>query len=720
MTFFPKLQIIRKAVADLKTDIQMGALVGGESFNTGFFNALSKRKDPFSFKELMSLRSALQLAGKDPGLMPISRDRHVGKIVNAINDTVDGKLGSLNQFIASKQFESGGLSQPIAEVFNKAIMARKKADGFYSEGMGKFNAFITDKLFRDIQSGAQVANAAVMERMLVPGRPDQFKFFLDRVTPSTSTAGVLAGTSEGVFKQAAELVGRGQLKQADKYLSDNGLTERYIRRIPKFVENLPADDPYRVLLTDQLKQTLDTFGRYSAQRANPDKFRNKYRDTIAAEWLRQTERNSLKDGVFSGPKFGAHFESLGEPLQKLLFGSKNAAAIKELSRDYYRMGWSNKRFIEEATTPIQTAEGAALRAGAEGIVGGRTLTDEISNLQQVAKTAMEQSEDEFFQAVAKGNLSNADEVVTAVLKNPRYYDRIKNEFGKPELDIPMGFKDMTMARIMEAAFPEGIVGEPGLDRVATGAWAPAMKKAITTLNSNGSLSKILGQDTIDDLLKLSKIGEGISNKALKSQAALAPAAFAAGAFMRFLTNPVAFAGEAVSIYTMGRVMRQKWFLNSLLKPNLRAGFWGVTRKGKMPVLTRGGRKMYQRAVEQGVDINLPPFMGLKQGAAVIEIKERVAQEARMIAAAMARDVTSASGEQFDQALEEYGPGVEEAVQRALPKIQGVTDVVPEGLFGVGGERPGSISEAFTGPRSAVGRAREVLAGEELEKLYGTQ
>ena len=129
--------------------------------------------------------------------------------------------------------------------------------------------------------------------------------------------------------------------------------------------------------------------------------------------------------------------------------------------------------------------------------------------------------------------------------------------------------------------------------------------------------------------------------------------------------------------------------------------------------------MYQRAVEQGVDINLPPFMGLKQGAAVIEIKERVAQEARMIAAAMARDVTSASGEQFDQALEEYGPGVEEAVQRALPKIQGVTDVVPEGLFGVGGERPGSISEAFTGPRSAVGRAREVLAGEELKKLYGT-
>ena len=302
---------------------------------------------------------------------------------------------------------------------------------------------------------------------------------------------------------------------------------------------------------------------------------NQARDDLAAEWLSQTERTSLKHGVFSGPAFANKFDLLGEPLQKVLFGDANAAAIRELSRDYYRMGFNNKRFIEEAGAPIQTAEGAALRAGAEDIVGGRTLSDEIGNLQQVARTALEQSEDEFFQAVAKGNLSNADEVVTAVLKNPKYYERIKNEFGETELDVPMGFKDMTMARIMEVAFPEGIVGEPGLDRVATGAWAPAMKKAITTLNSNGALSKILGQDTIDNLLKLSRIGEGISNKALKSQAALAPAAFAAGAFVRFLTNPLAFAGEAASIYTVGRIMRQKWFLNSLLKPNLRAGFWGV-------------------------------------------------------------------------------------------------------------------------------------------------
>ena len=710
--------MIKKAIEKVRDDTNMGRLVGGDIFNSNFFTQMLKRKEDFTFKELMSLRSALQLTGKDPNLMPAVSDLHVGKIIESINSTVGAKLDDLSLFKVQGKYPD--LDPAMSNILRDGLIARAKADDFYSKGMDKFKAFATEKLYQDIKAGKMVSNQAVLDTMLTPGSPDKLKFFLDRVTPSTDAAGVLSRTPAPVFQRASVLAGQGRLKEADALLTANGLTEKYISRIPEVVGRLPPDDAYRKLLLTKFQNELDTFARYASQRANPVKYKNQARNTLAAEWLSQTERNSLKDGVFSGTKFAAQFDNLGEPLQKLLFGSTNAAAIKELSRDYYRMGWSNKRFIEEATTPVQTAEGAALRAGAEGIVGGRTLTDEISNLQQVAKTAMEQSEDEFFQAVAKGNLSNADEVVTAVLKNPRYYDRIKNEFGKPELDIPMGFKDMTMARIMEAAFPEGIVGEPGLDRVATGAWAPAMKKAITTLNSNGSLSKILGQDTIDDLLKLSKIGEGISNKALKSQAALAPAAFAAGAFMRFLTNPVAFAGEAVSIYTMGRVMRQKWFLNSLLKPNLRAGFWGVTRKGKMPVLTRGGRKMYQRAVEQGVDINLPPFMGLKQGAAVIEIKERVAQEARMIAAAMARDVTSASGEQFDQALEEYGPGVEEAVQRALPKIQGVTDVVPEGLFGVGGERPGSISEAFTGPRSAVGRAREVLAGEELEKLYGTQ
>ena len=98
----------------------------------------------------------------------------------------------------------------------------------------------------------------------------------------------------------------------------------------------------------------------------------------------------------------------------------------------------------------------------------------------------------------------------------------------------------------------------------------------------------------------------------------------------------------------------------------------------------------------------------------------MAQEARMIAAAMGIDVTSASGEQLDRTIEEYGPVVEETVQRVLPKLQGVADIVPEGLFGIGGERPGSVKEALTGPRSAVGRAKEVFAAEELQKLYGTQ
>ena len=717
VNFSPK--IITKAIRGVRDDTRMAKDVSGDLFNSNFFKKMLARKENFSFKELMSLRSALQLTGKDPSLMPAIDDRHIGKIIESINKTIDDKLGYLNEFKVNNKYPPG-FNKETAALFAKGLHARKDADKFYSDGMEKFTAFSTEKLFKDIKTGVTVADKDVLDAIVTPGSADKLKFFLDRVTPSTSKAGLLAGTNERVFLQAAAFAKQGQIKQANEVLANAGLTEEVIKRIPDFVENLPRNDAYRVLLTEQFEETLETFGRYAAQRANPEKFKHAARDRLAAEWLKQAERSSLKNGVFSGPSFATKFDNLDQEMQNLLFGDTKAAAIRELSRDYYRMGFNNKRFIEEATTPIQTAEGAAVRAGAEDIVGGRTLVDEISNLQQVAKTAMEQSEDEFFQAVAKGNLSNADQVVTAVLKNPKYYDRIKNEFGDIELDVPMGFKDMAMARIMEVAFPEGIVGEPGLDRVATGAWAPAMKKAITTLNSNGALSKILGQDTIDDLLKLSRIGEGISNKALKSQAALAPAAFAAGAFIRFMTNPLAFAGEAASIYTMGRIMRQKWFLNSLLKPNLRAGFWGISRKGKMPVLTRGGRRMYQRAVEQGIDINLPPFMGLKQGPMMMELRERVAQEARMIGAAMGRDITSASGEQYDRAIEEYGPVVEETIQSALPKMQSASDIVPKGFLGIGGERPTSVSEAFTGPRSAIGRAREVLAGEEWEKLYGTK
>jgi len=123
------------------------------------------------------------------------------------------------------------------------------------------------------------------------------------------------------------------------------------------------------------------------------------------------------------------------------------------------------------------------------------------------------------------------------------------------------------------------------------------------------------------MIRFSKLGERISDQALKSQQGLAAAAFAAGAGFRLVTEPVKFLGEAAAIFTMGRVMRQKWFLKTLLSPNYSAGFWGV----------KGGRRLYQEATRQGLKLKGP---GTRVNPLALELRERVAQEARLITSAL--------------------------------------------------------------------------------------
>jgi hypothetical protein len=78
-------------------------------------------------------------------------------------------------------------------------------------------------------------------------------------------------------------------------------------------------------------------------------------------------------------------------------------------------------------------------------------------------------------------------------------------------------------------------------------------------------------------------------------------------------------GEALAIFTMGRVLRQEWLLNSLLKPYYQAGVMGF----------KGGRRLYQQGLRAGADVDrVSPLM--------MEIRERVAQEARLMTAAQLR------------------------------------------------------------------------------------
>ena len=131
--------------------------------------------------------------------------------------------------------------------------------------------------------------------------------------------------------------------------------------------------------------------------------------------------------------------------------------------------------------------------------------------------------------------------------------------------------------------------------------------------------------------------------------------------MRLITNPLAFIGEAAGIFAMGRVMRQKWFLNSLLQPRYSAGLFGVT----------GGRRLLQQGQRAGADLDGVSPLGL-------ELRERIAQEGRAV-------VSSLQAQQMDSdTRREAGDfvrtnvvqPVREVFQQAAPIVENVQQQIP--------------------------------------------
>ena len=624
-------EFLKDAVQVLRSD-QSRAAVVGDAFDKGLFKYINE-KEAFTMSELTSLRSALRSVGKDPALVPGLSDQAIGKIVSSIDDTINNRLDSLvylRSDAGQKIRARAGLKwdQSTTNMFEDGVMAWKKAQKFHASGIQRFRSFSEELLHNNIRSGVTISDKEVMQAIVRDGQPEALLRYLKSITPSGRAAEGIQAIPQSVFDDAAKAANAGQLRQANKILDDAGVSDEIVKRLPVFAEKLSAKDPYGRMIASEFSGTLRNLGNLAAARANPLKYRNNVRDSLAKEWLQQSYTTSKVAGEFSPTVFASRFDQLGKTADAL-FGKKNATALRELMKDYHKIGMSNKEFAN-ATAEALGATSGQIRARALGLTGGRSISDEIAGVQSVIKEAERQSDDALFQAFAKGKIDDADSLVTSILKKPSNYDKLVKQFGaqlEDPLDKVGGVKDMVMGRIMEAAFPQGVLP----DVVASGAWGAPMRRQITNLNRNGALAKVLGdgdrvvgQPIVNDLIKASKIGERISDQALKGKQGLASAAFAAGAGMRLITNPLAFAGEAVGIFTMGRIMRQKWFLNSLLQPRYSAGL-GLNPFSKASYT--GGRRLLQQGQRAGADLDNVSPLGL-------ELRERIAQEARAMAASL--------------------------------------------------------------------------------------
>jgi hypothetical protein len=707
---FGEAPLLQRAVKDIEADEATKA-VAGDAFNKGLFDYIKGKvnrpeidpktfkptgrtlepDNPFTLTELTSLRSALRAVNKDPNLMPGITDRHIGKLTTAVDDTIKNHLAAFAQrrvVGAPHTIDAripDNLSPEMLKAFEDGVRALKKADKNYSEGIQRFNAGAVDMLEQNIRSKFFLGNKPILESIVEPGNHLKLQAYLKAVTPAGKSISAILNTPPSVFKEAGQAALRGDVEGANLLLRRAGISEKAIPKLPEFINNLAKQspkDPYIMEITREFNERMLTYADYATRQASPLTIRNSVRDSVAREWLDQTSRISQKtlgtETVLDGVAFGKQFRALGEPLQNTMFGKANAQAMRNLIKDWDIMGFTQKelskrisntlaqpgvfgRRAPEAVIREAERQTLALRTEAEKRAGV-SLKEVLDDVAKAFEEAEVQSQSALYRAVESGNIENADQLVNAVLKNKKNYDLLWSKAqtlareGDTSLlqaiDGPLGVKDMAMSRIVSAAFPEGITA----DAVAAGTWGRPMRQMIAELNSNGSLSAMIGQKTINDLIDLSKIGELISSKAFAGKAGLAPAAFAGAAMMRLLTSPLSFMGEAAGVFVMGRVLRQGWFLESMLKPNYRAGIFDLT----------GGRKAYRKGLVAGAKLDT-------QNPVVMELRERVYQQARLILSTGASDLF----EEGERLTEEAIGDVTQSMQPA--PIDQTPPVVPPAL-----------------------------------------
>ena len=167
----------------------------------------------------------------------------------------------------------------------------------------------------------------------------------------------------------------------------------------------------------------------------------------------------------------------------------------------------------------------------------------------------------------RGGPIEVDKLVGHVLKNPKNYDTLRARVGDEFLDAPGGFKDLVLERIVSSGFPTGSVTS---DVVQSGSFGQSWMKTMKEMNKNGALNKILGDEAVSDLMKISKAGQDISDSVMKGKTGLAAAGYAAAFGSSLILNPIATLGGAASILALSRALRSKPIMKYLSSPRLRA------------------------------------------------------------------------------------------------------------------------------------------------------
>jgi hypothetical protein len=356
-------------------------------------------------------------------------------------------------------------------------------------------------------------------------------------------------------------------------------------------------------------------------RTNPNVVRDRVRDMLGNSWMREALRTSVDDaGLTSYGKFADKFKKLDTQTAKTLFGD-NYNRLNQVANDALVVSK-----IKGNKTNI---------AAIDDTLYLPAVRQEIEKVQGVIRQAKVEGDNAFLSALTTGRIDDVDTLVTGLLNKPDNFNtlisRISSTQGKEAADqAAENIRDMTMARIVNTSFPDGITPQG----IATGSFGETMEQTIKQMNKNNALENILGsKEIVNNLIKVSQDATRVSNRAFKGKVGLAPAAFIISAGYRALTAPLSFATELTAIFGLGKLLRSKPVLNFFTNPRMRSRqmkegirFGADMGQDIVPIgarqrrefITQQGRKLPGygiRETTQAVDENIPEEVkqGVSQG-----------------------------------------------------------------------------------------------------------
>ena len=537
--------------------LQGNVLLGGDQLKSGIFDYIMKN-DVLNISQIPALRAALRATEAHPDLLGTTAGRNIKEFLDIINTSVSTKQTEL----AEKLLKETGSPSKI-ENLRTGLDMLANANKHYEEGAEIINSGLIQQMNQLIKDKNIVDIKGVVDLAVRPNQPNLLKFVLDAVTPKGGEVNRIIEVGKqypGLFKDLQNLILRGEIKQVNEILDSVGLgasslekaglrADKFMLTVPETYAKLPKNDPTRIRLQNDFAETLKLYDEMSVASAAPSNFREGFRSMMAKNWMDDAVKLNQSDEGVNYRSLVSSFDNLGTKVQNELFG-KQAGEFRRVMNDFKLLSRTSAKQLDEFV----------------GTIGNQDARSIVDAFKGVVKQAEAESQNAFLSAMRGGPIE-VDKLVGHVLKNPKNYDTLRARVGDEFLDAPGGFKDLVLERIVSSGFPTGSVTS---DVVQSGSFGQSWMKTMKEMNKNGALNKILGDEAVSDLMKISKAGQDISDSVMKGKTGLAAAGYAAGFVTSLILNPIATLGGAASILALSRALRSKPIMKYLSSPRLRA------------------------------------------------------------------------------------------------------------------------------------------------------